>query len=586
MKRTLRLALAATTVLVAGCRDALDVPNTNQPDVARVLANAASIEATIAAGYQTAHNAVLYSSSNLMPQVYVLAEEGYSQLNNFDMGPQGGIPRSPIQNLRGGTNHFSDFSSSQRAARLSVNAVNALDDLMKGGGTTGTAVPVVGNPGNAATDSAQDMRDRAFAFFVIGVDQAQLAMRYDSAGIVHPGMASDVVPPLSGYQQVMADAIRMLDTAEAIASKTWGTTSATLSVDQAWLGGNGNTMTLGPSGTFPQLIRAFRARFRAGVARTPAERAAVDWAKVIADAENGITKDFAVNVGGSTGYSIGYSSQQNVAAAWLQLSPMYYGMADTSHAGDALGSYRDWIAAPPANRQYILIRTPDKRFPSGDTRKAQQASSTKPTSWTSHPFIANRGGGGVDNNADDPGDPWGVSFYDGYRMKYIPLASNTGIYPDILVAELKLLAAEGHLRRGELAQAAAEIDFSRVASGGLPPLVGSAAAGDSTQAVPGTSACVPLVPYGGASGLKCGRIWEALKWEKRIELMFTGANQWFFDSRGWGDLINGTPTQYPVPYQEMDARYGASVNKFYNLGGDVNGGASSATKNTYGNFGF
>jgi hypothetical protein len=36
----------------------------------------------------------------------------------------------------------------------------------------------------------------------------------------------------------------------------------------------------------------------------------------------------------------------------------------------------------------------------------------------------------------------------------------------------------------------------------------------------------------------------------------------------------------------MDARYGASVNRFYNLGGDVNGGASSASKNTYGNFGF
>jgi hypothetical protein len=430
------------------------------------------------------------------------------------------------------------------------------------------------------------MRDRAFAFFIIGVDQAQLAMRYDSSGIVHPGMASDEVPPLSSYQDVMADALRMLDTAEAIASKTWGITAATLSVDQTWLGGNSNTMSLGPGGTFPQLIRAFRARFRAGVARTPAERAAVAWDKVIKDAESSITKDFAVSSGGSTGYRIGYASQQNVQATWLQLSPMYYGMADTSHAGDPLGSYRDWLAAAPANRMYILIRTPDKRFPSGDTRKAQQASSTKPTSWTSHPFIANRGGGGVDNSSDDPGDPWGVSFYDGYRMKYLPLASNTGLYPDILLAEMKLLAAEGHLRRGELALAAAEIDFSRVGSGGLPPLVGSTAAADSTQPVPGGSACVPLVPYGGVSGLKCGRIWEALKWEKRIELMFTGANQWYFDSRGWGDLINGTPLQYPVPYQEMDARYGASVNRFYNLGGDVSGGASSATKNSYGNFGF
>ena len=36
-----------------------------------------------------------------------------------------------------------------------------------------------------------------------------------------------------------------------------------------------------------------------------------------------------------------------------------------------------------------------------------------------------------------------------------------------------------------------------------------------------------------------------------------------FAARGWGDLPEGTPIQWPVPYQEMDAR----AEPFYALGG-------------------
>ena len=47
---------------------------------------------------------------------------------------------------------------------------------------------------------------------------------------------------------------------------------------------------------------------------------------------------------------------------------------------------------------------------------------------------------------------------------------------------------------------------------------------------------------------------EAMKWEKRIETIFSGYVQWFIDARGWGDLAEGTTTMWPVPFQEMDAR--------------------------------
>ena len=67
-----------------------------------------------------------------------------------------------------------------------------------------------------------------------------------------------------------------------------------------------------------------------------------------------------------------------------------------------------------------------------------------------------------------------------------------------------------------------------------------------------------------------------MKWEKRMETAFTGWASWYFDSRGWGDLAEGTPLEYPVPYQELDARQ----KPIYDLGGI--GGKSAAPRGTYG----
>jgi hypothetical protein len=60
-----------------------------------------------------------------------------------------------------------------------------------------------------------------------------------------------------------------------------------------------------------------------------------------------------------------------------------------------------------------------------------------------------------------------------------------------------------------------------------------------------------------------------------METALSSFGRWWIDGRGWGDLITNTVLEYPVPYQEMQARQKPS----YNLGG---GSASSAAKGTYG----
>jgi len=79
--------------------------------------------------------------------------------------------------------------------------------------------------------------------------------------------------------------------------------------------------------------------------------------------------------------------------------------------------------------------------------------------------------------------------------------------------------------------------------------------------------------------LACGNMMEAMKYEKRMEEAYTHFGAWFLDERGWGDLPEGTGTEWAVPYQDLLAR-GRTGTAIYSLGGGLN--PASAAKGTYG----
>ena len=529
------LALSASA-----CDQNLGVENLSDPDIARVFATGQSIESTIGAGYQTVHNAI--SNQNNQPGVEVFGLESYSALNNFNLGTRSAIPRLPINNVIGAPSIFSEYTALSKEARLIVNAMDALSDLIKSGKTIGS--------------TGKDLRARSFGFFVAGVSLGWLGMIYDSAGIVSPGMPHDLIPPLSGSQDVGKAAIALLDSALAIANDPAAASGFPL--EAAWT----STATGFSLDQYKRFVRSYRARIRANITRTPAQAAAVDWAKVIDDAENGIQSNVLVNSGGSTGWSVGYQVVRYQDPTWSEMSMMYMGMADVS------GGYANFIAADYSHKNgWFLVVTPDQRWPQGATRAAQNAASVSGTSATSRPYITNRP---LANDAG--GDGWGISFYDYTRWRYIKVNSNTGPYPEFLKAENDLLAAEGYIRTGKIAEAAAKIDLSRVANGGLPALSGVVTT--ATQPVPGGASCVPQVPTGTGT-VACGNIMEAMKYEKRIENTFAGFGKFWMDSRGWGDLVEGTALEFPVPYQEMQSRQ----EPFYLLG---SGFGSAAAKGVYG----
>jgi hypothetical protein len=520
---------AALVVLVAGCRPDLSIGNVNAPDIERVYGSASSIEQAIGSQFQACHN----SRSSVWNQMAQLALDG------FTAGVGVELPRTAIVNLDG-TGTYNDYAGFGTNGRIAANLVTALDRLVARGGTLGS--------------NAQNQRGRAFGFFAIGCDLGWLAAVFDSAAIVTPGISTDSVPALSGAADVMRAALAMLDSAIAVASDPAASTSGGFPLPAAWV--NGNPLN---AADFIRLVRSFRARFQAGVARTPTERASVNWAAVIDDARNGVTADVMVNAGGSTNWINGRSS----GVGGNSLPPLYYGMADVSRAYDA------WLALPPSQRGPFLIVTPDRRWPQGATLAAQQASGASAgSSFSATPYFFNRG----DPTGFAP--TWLATSYVFRRLQYVATTASAGPVPIVTKAELDLLAAEGYLRAGNVGEAARLIDVTRVGRGQLPALSGAVTT--ATQPVPGGENCVPRVPAPPTfTSTTCGTIWEAMKWEKRMETAVASYGGWFTDSRGWDDLVEGTALEFPVPFRELASRQKG----VYSYGGPL---GSSAPRGTYG----
>ncbi len=522
------------------CRDVLSVPNNNSPDAGRALARPGDVEAIIGSSYNIAWQGTIGGQNdNVNNQLAVMGFENSSSLANFNMGTRGSLPRNPLNNQKGNTGlvgNFWDFRTNARAGRAAADGIVALN-----------------RPGFSIGTPQRDVRARAFAYFVMGLSNGNTALVYDSGAVVNELNGLDIpYPPLLGHDSLMKLSLQQLDSAQKYAAQM------TLSIDPTWITTDaGLTPTL-----FGQLIHFWKARLRAEVARTPAERAAVNWTAVRDDALAGIAADINTNMNPANGWVIGWYIQHFSFDTWTQQSPIMIGMADSS------GAYDAWLALPLTQRSAFLIRSADQRFPIGDTRPLQQAASmTGGVQVPSRPNLYFR-----NRTATDPsGEPYANSFYDWYRYQAFYNASRIGKFQMFQKAENDLLLAEAYYRLNALDNAIALINNTRVNNGKLPPLpLGMTA----TDPVPGGVSCVPRVPNPATNytSSTCGTLFEALKWEKRLELAYMQYGAWYFDSRGWGDLAQGTALEWPVPYQEMDTRSEA----FYNQQGP------GAPKGTYG----
>jgi hypothetical protein len=538
---------ALALVALAACSDQqLVVRNPNSPDEERALASPTDVENLVGSQFRNIHTNTDGDILNLTAQLLCLGMENWSGLANGDMGKTAAIPRVGIDNNRGNTTYtekYNPYLGIYRAARsvaLGLNKLNAPGF---------TFLP---------TSAAEKARDQAFGYFTLGVAMGDIALVWDSGAVVSPNDdVSQAAPPFVAHDVLMQAAIADLDTAIQYASVSASGGNG-FPIPSTWINGQSG-LTGGASGTFVRLVKSWRARFRAGVARTPAERAAVDWTQVIADAQDGITADFNILMTRGSPTWQYWPVQMSQFQDWHQMWQFVLGMADTS------GVYTQYLANE-ANFSPFLVVTPDKRFPTGDHRAKLNAADTiagptgpqnlssgcagsactQPDSTLPYPYFRNRLSG-----SDAPGAPWGFSMYDFYRFQAYYNASREGNIPTITLAEMNALIAEGYIRQGNVTAALPYINATRVPAG-LPALTMA----DTVTRVPGTTdGCVPKIPAApNFTSAICGNVWEAMKWEKRMETAYTHWGAWWIDGRGWGDLPKNTVLEFPTPYQELDTR--------------------------------
>lgn len=526
MRSTFKYLVVGSLLLFGGtaCAD-LDVSNPNAADAERALASPGDVESLIAGALNSWFSGIASYSG---PGMFLsnAAFQHNAPWANSGMETYARIPRVGIVNDVADP-YYGNFT---RVWYRSYRAIAAVADGLRA---------IENNPAvqEALTDE-QITRARAFGRFVQGMSHATVALFYDRGFIIDETTDLLVAQEPVDYNALMTAALGYFDEAIQIAN------SADFDIPSSWFPAAGGM----DSDYLAEVAHSYKARFRAQVARTPAERDAVDWGAVIADVDAGISDDFIMSYDWNAGWEIetmGYLTY----FGWSQLAYYVHGMADQS------GDYQRWLNTPLSEKSYefaggepVLIVTPDLRYPQGTTVAEQRD---------------NPGTLARMSSAGEAGGTWarpdrGTWRWSWYKARRYEEYWRNAVFdqPEITLAEMRLLKAEGIYRNGgDMGQVASIINESRTAAG----LNATDASGTNTS-------CVPKLPDG-----SCGDLLEMLKWEKRMTGAFTGIASvgWFWDARGWGDLFKNTYLHFPVPCQELQVLNLLPCNNVGGPGGEM-----------------
>ena len=257
--------------LLAGCKkDMLDVENLNDPDVAKVLSDGGDLENAASGMWNTIYGGEHYTNG-LAPILAVASDNVSCSWGNFGMRDMSYEPRNngwnnaPSYSNKGLTKYLFDKMYS------AIGSANSILEAINGG-------IKIGDEG-VGTD-----RTKAFSKFAQGVAYGNLALVFDKAFISDEKVtAEEKLESAVVYTEVAAAAITYLDEAIALSSGTF-----TISKD--WLGTEADYS----SSDFKKLCNTMAARILSYMPRNKTELAAVNWPKVKAYADAGITQDFTI----------------------------------------------------------------------------------------------------------------------------------------------------------------------------------------------------------------------------------------------------------------------------------------------------
>ncbi|HEX6040095.1 hypothetical protein [Longimicrobium sp.] len=510
------VCLAAAATLLGACAD-LEVPtNPNSPPVPSGDPTPTQIEGLIGGTFRNFYYAT-HSESGIALAMSVAADEHTSSAANFAMIDFYQEPRRQIDN-------FVYYSNSP----VLDYTWNRLYLTLSGARSGLIPMKRATNPVNLG---ANRVRAEAWARFMQGLATGMVALIYDRGYRMDETTSSDQSPELLSHDEMLALSMQYLDQAIVLASGNTFTIPAEWAPSQSPI----------TSAYLARLAHSYKARFMAWEARTPAERQALNWNNIMAEVAAGVTSNFVLVID-DVNYSNGLGNYISPGWGWWDLR--YAGMAETTGT-----RYQTWWNTPVGARQPFRFGSVDARFPSSDT-----ASTSSAKAFGKYVYFNGAAGGNPERGTYNWSEYADWRWSDYWEASDIP-------FDELTVTEMRLLRAEGLFRTGDLAGAAAIINETRVDNGELPPATAAGIPND-----PAT--CVPQLGNG-----QCGSLFEALKWEKRVEIYGTTLGDWYFDSRGWGDLTEGTPIQFPIPPRES-AGLGLVPYTFGGVGGNCAAGST------------
>lgn len=498
------------------CQD-MDITNPNNPDREIVVSSAVDVEALISTSFRRWFNLTQNTTPSMA--LAAAADEFTTGFTDFGGHEQGIEPRNAIDNGPIAANSpnrvpISTLYSIIGGVNIGLQAIQKHNLKIMAGG--------------------QDVTPRAQAFgkFVQGLSHGYAALLYDKSWVYSEVVDTDTILFTTGstqvqdlvrpYTEVRDTALAQLREALRIAQGSTFTIPGNFTGD--WTPGVAMT-----NAQFARLVNSYIARVMVYSARTPAERAAVDWNQVIQHIDAGITSDFA-----PTGTpDILESWYKHRAARHRTTTPGDFMRVDYQAIGaaDQGNGFINWRNAAWANRNpFIMTNVQDRRLMVSPTATCTSAQANA---------LANEGSyigchvATIFSVARGTGQR---SYYYFHRLGR-GVTYNTGPLLAMTVAEMDLLKAEGLIRLGRAAEAIPLINKTRVANGKLPPV--------TLDGAP-APLCTPRKFNG-----DCGSLWDALRYEKRIEGMGVDPGVGHWDARGWGAMVVNTPLHYPMPGNEL-----------------------------------
>ncbi len=264
------ILIIALSLVTFSCAD-LVVVNEIAPDAERALANPSDVMSLAGGAFRTWHNAS-QEYDGLALTMAVMADHITCSWGNAGMRDMSWEPRINSWNNSLTYSYFGHLRFQWQESYGAISAVNLVLNRLDEGMEFGE-----GGADNALVET--------WSYFVSGVAHGYLGLVFDQANVI-PHTADVTTLELLPWTQVVDSALVYLDKAILLADAN------TFDVPVKWTGGIAMT-NVGLS----QMANAYAARIMASYSRTKSHNDALDWNQILTYAQNGLTFDFAPEIG-------------------------------------------------------------------------------------------------------------------------------------------------------------------------------------------------------------------------------------------------------------------------------------------------